>query len=462
MRISFALEVALVVACSTRADEAKAPLPDVDSVLTKANSRAHDFAEQALAMQQRLRAQQDKSRSALAAKRQKYEGELELLANQSHAIQLQNSDLELGNKKLAQMNADMVADLNRLREKNIQMRATLKNITNKVSTAQLFIADSLTITDDSNAKELEVLRPTTPRPTLDRFLAVAANMRLPLLADFAGRDDGANASATDNSSSQPKPSVDHHLAVANSHKLSLLAIFAKHTDEHTHAEDPKDLVDTLSASLKEIAAAEAEGAAELEAHFKANIGEALELRSSLNTTRVRFQQAKAELLEQRHKLLNARAHLQATSKQLAERLRGVRAFADAVDVVAGSALGHEDAAATAHSGITASATNATSVANLTDITSIKNDTNLSLAAASLPVAPVSVETSGPTQVPAISSMAAAATPKAAQATRVLVKDGAPPAEKTSAALRRQFYEQPVPAQDAKGSAGWTSWFANLR
>jgi len=334
----------------TRAD--KAPLPDVDSVLTKANSKAHDFAEQARAMQQRLLLQQNKSRAALAAQKEGFEHRLNVLSAQSKAIGAKNAELQASNTKLEQENAATMAECKGLENRNSELRETLQTIGGKVAAAQDFLLESLKITDDSEAKELEVLAPTTPKPTLDNFLA-------------ATRDD----------------------------KISLLAIRSR------RAEDPSEYVSMLSNSLAEISTAEADGAAELKAHFMAELETITARQASLNTTQAELNQTQAKLQEHRSSLLAAKAHLQDTNKQLDARLQSLRVFANKVGVSVAVSLGAKttvdttaNVTANATANVTANATvNATSDAVTASLgnTSHDNATNL-LAVSSSSLANFSV------------------------------------------------------------------------
>lgn len=266
------------------------PLPSVDSVLTKANSKAHDFAQQAIALQQKLQEQQEQSRAVLHSQKQEYELRLQAQSNLSHAIERMNVELLSGNDELKARSDTMMAYLKALSEKNAGLRSTLRQVTEKVSAAQLFLVDSLKVTDDSESKELEVLIPATPKPTLEHFLAVTSG------------------------------------------KLSLLAVGT------TRRSDTEDVIQGLSSSLTEIAIASKEGVAELKAHFLESFEKGQVHQSELNATQVALLQNQTSLKEYYAKLLEAKAHLEATNKALLERLRAVQTFANKVGSSAASSL----------------------------------------------------------------------------------------------------------------------------
>lgn len=258
-----------------------APLPSVDRVLNKASSKAHDFAEQALAMQKKLGEQQEHSRAVLRTQKAEYERLLQVQSNQSQAISLQITQLEESNEKSKQFNIDMAADLKKLSEKNAVLRASLRNLTTKVATAHLFLEDSLKVTDDSDAKELDIIAPATEAPTLDHFLEITSRDSMALLARGDDR--------------------------------------------------PEDIVSMLSDSLDQIAEAEKEGAEELRAHFLESFRAAEERQAALNETWAALLQTQASLRDERAKLHEAKVHLEATSKDLFARLRAIRSFATKLD-----------------------------------------------------------------------------------------------------------------------------------
>lgn len=323
--MAHAFIMAALGACSTIACAGKAPLPDVDSVLTKASLRAHDFTEQARLMQQRLDEEQQKSRAALATQKKQYEKQLSALRAQSQAITDENSDLEAANNKTEQANAVTLEECNALEGRNAKMRDILKNISAKVTVANQFLEDSLKVTDDSDAKELAVLSPTTLKPTLDNFLAVT-------------RGD----------------------------KISLLGL-----GNTSHGDDPKDLVHVLSNSLTEISTAQSDGAAELKAYFVAELEKVRTRQAALNTTQAELRSRQARLQERRSSLLAAKAHLEKTNTQLNERIRSLGVFADTVGGSVASTL-EVDAAAVKVSNASVKGSNASteSIVNQSAIVSM--------------------------------------------------------------------------------------------
>jgi len=281
---------AQVQQAAARQSTAVSALPDVDTVLTKAISRAHDFEEQTLAMQRQVSEQQAKSGTVLVAQKAAYEKTLSALAVQNEFISTNNAALVAANDALHKSNSAMEAELANIGTSNDKMRQVLQAMHGSVKSAKLFLVDSLKVTDDTDSEELHVLAATTPKPTLDHFLAIAG-----------------------------------------SDKVSLLQM-------HSHIRGPEDLVNVLSKSLADIATAEAEGAAELKASFNASFEESQKRQSDLNATHAKLMQNQAELKEHQTKLFEAKSRLANTSKQLVGRLYGLRAFAHKLDDLAASSL----------------------------------------------------------------------------------------------------------------------------
>lgn len=293
---------------------AEAALPSVDTVLTKANSKALDFAQKAADLQKKLDEERRASRAALSKQKEEYEKLLQAQSHQSSVISQHIEETKTGNNELSKLNTQTMAEVTSLREKNAEMRSALESVISKVSAAQLFLADSLKVTDDSNAKELDVLIPSTPEPTLDHFLAMT-------------RDN----------------------------KMSLLAVHTR------RASRPEDFVSMLAGSLEDIETAQKEGIADLKAHFMESFSQGEKHQAELNATLAALNQTQVDLKEKRAKLLEAKAHLESTNKDLNERLRAMRAFANRVDdTVRGSLLGEGEAKTTRNLLASANAVNASS------------------------------------------------------------------------------------------------------
>jgi len=273
-------------------------LPDIETVLTKAKGKAQSFAEQARAMQQRVEEEQNRSRVALRLAKEDYERRLRTQADEITSITMQNLDMRRQCRELNTKNNATLKEAKTFASANEAMRSVLESVQQKVKAAHLFLQDSMDKTDDSSAKELIVLEPTTPKPTLDHFLHVAEEQ--------SGTAD-----------------------------VALLQIETRPT-HNTHK--PEDLVKILSSSLADITTAEKEGAVELEASFMRNFEVGEKRKQELLEIQGQGIAERAELNTTRYQLLEARHHLRDTFFQLEKRLHGMRIFARKVDSMAADAL----------------------------------------------------------------------------------------------------------------------------
>lgn len=270
--------------------DAAGQLPAVEAVLTKADGKAVDFAAQAMAMQKMVEESQRKGREALATQKADYEKQLTEQATASRAVVDRNTAISNQISHVRKTNSELKEDTSNLQAGNIHMRKILQQISDKVDAANLFVSDSLKLTDDSGAEELKVLEPTTPRPTLNRFLEQAGAS----LLQISKPDHGSNT--------------------------------------------PEDLVQVLSRSLTDIADAQKEGAAELKAHFLASFEEGRVKQQDLLAQQKNLNATLEEELGYQRQLTAAKEHLVSTRDSLKQRLHGLRIFARKLDQTAHDVL----------------------------------------------------------------------------------------------------------------------------
>lgn len=276
-----------------------ASLPDVESVLLKARGKAEDFAAQARTMQARVEEEQSRSRASLKAAKEEYERKLGKQAGENMQMEKGNTDLHSDIRRLKRENKQILEEAEAVSAANDAMRKALISMQNKVQAAQDFVKDSLAKTDDSNAEELTILEPTTPKPTLDHFLRVAQ-------------------AASD---------------------VSFLQLSA-HPQDHATGSPAraKDLVQLLASGLADISAAEKEGAAQLKASYLENYATGEKHKEALLTVRKSLMEKEEMANNTQKELIVARDHIRETYMQLEKRLHGLRIFARKVDTMAASAL----------------------------------------------------------------------------------------------------------------------------
>lgn len=291
--------------------ESTLKLPDVDVVLGKASGKALDFAAQATEMQARLASKQKEHRAVMAGRKKTFETRLSEQAERNKHISDENAQIRSNIHNLEHNNSRVEKECLHLQAQNVEMRRIMASITEKVGVATSFLSDTLNVTDDTNAEELEILAPTTPKPTLEHFIRVAGSSDLgaSLLQVRNGMTTKATAKVTAKVTSQERP--------------ALLA---------------GDLVKVLSASLVDISAAEKEAMATLEASFLESFAMGENLTHSLLQKQAELNQTESQLLTRKAQLTSAKLHLLATRRQLTKRFRGLQVFASKVDQGAREAL----------------------------------------------------------------------------------------------------------------------------
>lgn len=292
---------------------AGAPLPDVETVLSKARSKADDFAVQARVMQVRVEEEQAKSHTVLKAAREEYEHKLKAQLGENTKIEGGNTALHYEIRQLRNRSAMLEEEARKLATANDEARKALSAIQNKVEAAEVFLKDSLLETNDAGAQDLLVLESTTPKPTLDRFLKIAqGGPELALLQLGSGRLARTRLA----------PRLE------NSEDL--------------------DLVHVLSASLGAISSAASEGAAQLQASFLENFAAGQKRKDELLAVQKKLTETRDLLNTTEGQLMVARDHLKDRSRQLRSNLQGLRVFARKFDAMAVSALNDEVAKAEAN------------------------------------------------------------------------------------------------------------------
>lgn len=291
--------LALVVTVPSIPTGALAALPDVETILGKARSKADDFAEQSRMMQARVEEQQSKSRASLKAAKEEYEKKLTVQAEGNSQIEDENKDLQHDISKFLQKNQKLQDESHLLADANAGLRAAMGSMLRKIDVAAKFAKESMDSTDDSGAEELLILAPTTPKPTLDHFLKVAQG--------------GLEAA---------------FLQISPEKKARMYGLQKR----------PEELVTILSGSLEAISSADKEGGSILKASFLESFKVGQQQKEKLLAEQQALLEQKDFLNVTHVQLGAARDHLKDTYYQLGKRLHGLRLFARNTDGMAATAF----------------------------------------------------------------------------------------------------------------------------
>lgn len=282
-----------VAACSARVNDFSpaAPLPDVDTILTAASSKAKKFSRQAGEMQREVAHQQEKSRYKIRNYREKYENLLTVQEKQTAAISRRVEALRTGNNNLHALNDALRANLTAMHVDNRHVRMTLQDLGDKVNTASLFVQDSVRATEGDDAAVLKVLNPKTESesPTVDSFLA------------FTGKH------------------------------ASLLQVVVPEAPENA-------LVGALSESISAVEAAEQHAFEKLTRQFNISFAEGSRKQEALNTTEAELKETRTRLTDRYTKLLEAKAFLMRTRDALHDHIDALRQFAQKLGISAQSSV----------------------------------------------------------------------------------------------------------------------------
>jgi len=281
-------------------------LPDVDFFMEGAQDPLKEFGEQAEMLKKQVAENEEQKKASMLNMKAKFESNLTIQAERIDQI---HQDIIQLNKSISQENlavAKLRTDCKKVQKSNDVMRTALESLRPKMRTAAGFLADTIQMTDDRNSTDLDVLRPTTPKPTLEHFL----------------------------------DALDH------SHKVSLLEVsagsrrseaFLPRSADNSEA-GPEDLVGTLAERLEVLSAAGDQGEAKLKARFLAyyEVGSIKEqaLLSRKQTLSGSLTEVKAL-----HAQLDAvKTHLFEIRSLLYERIQAILLFAVNGEGVAATAL----------------------------------------------------------------------------------------------------------------------------
>lgn len=277
--------------CSAHAINRRAAglLPDVEAMLTNATSKADQFSQTAADIQRVVAEQQEKSYDHIGDLKRKYEAMLLAQEEETETIAAHVELIKRGNRDLRVTSDALEANVTAVQEDNGRLRTALQTLSEKVTAASQFIQESFRVTDDKDAEELQVLTPTTPRPTLDVLLAAPGNGSASLL-QFVEQDA------------------------------------------------PEELVGALSEGLVSIAAAEQAAEDQLKREFERKFETGRSKQAALNATEAQLLDTRSELKARYANLLEAQKFLGRKQNALRTRLEALRLFAQKLDAATGKSL----------------------------------------------------------------------------------------------------------------------------
>lgn len=312
-------------------------LPAVDSILSSASNTLEDFASQAKLMQSRVLQQQASSRAMLAEEKKRYEANLTQDVALINATKLENAKLQRRNERWQSENEAAMKEAAELQESTEIMRTALTSLGEKMDLAKSFILVSVNATDDSNAAELSVMRPTTQAPTLEHFL------------DVARAEIGLNG--TDSSLADAAAPLFLQLTARTQRRAKKIVLPDDDESPEAAAErrmkdgtaTPADLVPLLSRSLERIAKAEHAGKDAMKEKFEAKHNVNKMRYEELMKDQAKLEKEGSELKKKKELMLQANNMLMEVRSNLFQRLHGFQVFALKVDEAMAETLRAADA-----------------------------------------------------------------------------------------------------------------------
>eukprot|EP00747_Dinoflagellata_sp_TGD_P162117 gnl/TRDRNA2_/TRDRNA2_179355_c0_seq1.p1 gnl/TRDRNA2_/TRDRNA2_179355_c0~~gnl/TRDRNA2_/TRDRNA2_179355_c0_seq1.p1 ORF type:complete len:435 (+),score=160.96 gnl/TRDRNA2_/TRDRNA2_179355_c0_seq1:122-1426(+) len=324
-------------------------LPTVNSMLDPAAETLKAINSQASMLEAKILAAQMADQQKMAKQKAVFE---ERLKEQEQA----NRDVIAKNEHISKEIADLKRGNDGLRKKakeledgNHLARTELKELQNKLGSAKDFVASSMKSTDDSKAKELQVLTQDAKTGHHGRHHHVLAqiesidNVEDPSEmaasdGEDSAEDDTADASSDDSSDADESDGGDEDSAafvqvgmtreaeMVDSQLLSLEATQAAADPASAPEANPNALVMTLQSGVANLAKQEKLAEEKLKQQFISDFQAGNRRHAALMQQQHSLEAQRASLETLQNKLKTAVAHLEETSSHLQQRLRGIGLF----------------------------------------------------------------------------------------------------------------------------------------
>lgn len=278
------------------ADFLNAALPEVDYYMQEPTGLSNDFKAKAELLKQQVAANEQEKKTALKQLKTSFEENLTAQALRSDQLGTDNQVLLALISQEESRIAILRQDASKLQKSNEIMRRALDGLVSKVHAVSDFLDDSIEVSEEFNASELDVLRPTTPQPT-----------------------------------------VEHFLETMGDHKVSLLGVAAaKKKLLKRKKEEPKPelILESLPQHLVDLAALGEQGEAQLQARFLAMYEFGAARQAELLAHKEQLQQELGSKEELTAQVLGVKKHLRQIKAQLRQRVNVMRTFALKVNELA--------------------------------------------------------------------------------------------------------------------------------
>eukprot|EP00930_Biecheleria_cincta_P015663 TRINITY_DN1298_c0_g2_i1.p1 TRINITY_DN1298_c0_g2~~TRINITY_DN1298_c0_g2_i1.p1 ORF type:complete len:341 (-),score=123.01 TRINITY_DN1298_c0_g2_i1:58-1080(-) len=145
-------------------------LPEVSSILESATNTMSGISSQAAQLQKQIQALESQNTMRLSNEKKIFDSKLKDQETKNKEVAKLNAHLAKDIMQMNQTNADLLKNAAKLQKANADRREELKLLKEQLEASVGFMADAYTSSDDSDAKELEVLKAEgTPSKTATKL-----------------------------------------------------------------------------------------------------------------------------------------------------------------------------------------------------------------------------------------------------------------------------------------------------
>lgn len=295
-------------------------LPAVTSMLGQASETLKGISEQAITLETRVSQLQKENMAKMSRQKSVFDRRLETQEEGSREVEAENAQITKEIAQLKEENNAVRKHAKDLQVDNRLMRIELQQLQAKLGVSRDFVANSLTVTDDSKAKDLLILK------TKDKDDKTTDE-------DSHDQDDDDDREDSDDKGGDDDDDGDDDAP-------SLLSVASRtRRAEGDDAVDldagdapkpeimnPKDLLKVLQKGVENLATEEKEGEAKLKTMFLTNFRTGLHRHTTLIAEQKALNVTRASVKDKQVHLKAAEAHLKHTKSHLEERLRGLGLF----------------------------------------------------------------------------------------------------------------------------------------
>eukprot|EP00929_Paragymnodinium_shiwhaense_P001018 TRINITY_DN101235_c0_g1_i1.p1 TRINITY_DN101235_c0_g1~~TRINITY_DN101235_c0_g1_i1.p1 ORF type:complete len:478 (+),score=203.00 TRINITY_DN101235_c0_g1_i1:62-1495(+) len=341
-------------------------LPTVQSLAGTAAERMKKLHSQASILEARIAQSQMENEAKLTRQKAIFEEKLKAQEESNHEVMDVNANISAQIKKLKNGNANLRKKAKDLQEGNRLKQSELQTLKSKLQLAESFISESMQVTDDEHAKDLNVLQSTASvskkgtklskpaaKPAMFRGVKNAASASKHKAAKKKkSEDEDKDETTTDDEAEDDQQDEDQqddgddqddqdeedaadtpHSFMALSSRVHRVRV-SQETGELGDVEtaiasgavQPSDLLAVLTTGVQNLAKEEKASDARLKNMFMTNFKKGTKKHSSLLEEQKALKTERANLQALQTKLQAAVDHLENTRANLKERLRGLGLF----------------------------------------------------------------------------------------------------------------------------------------